>query len=54
MVIAVLAVVLIVVFVVAWGGLRQGGPDAAELDPHTSRREMDKQFKKPPNEGGLL
>jgi hypothetical protein len=52
--IAVVAVVLIVLLVFAWGGLRRGGPDDVELDPRTSRRQMDKEFKKPPNEGGLL
>jgi hypothetical protein len=54
MVILIILIVVVVVFVVAWGGLRSGGPDDAELDPRTSRRQMDQQFKKPPNEGGLL
>jgi hypothetical protein len=54
MVIAILLVVLVVLLVVAWGGLRSGGPDAEELDARTSSRRMDKQFKRPPNEGGLL
>ena len=59
MVITVL-VVLIVAFVITvfvWGRLGSGGPDddqLVELDPRTSRRQMDKQFKKPPNDGGLL
>ena len=55
MVIVVVLDVLVVILVVAWSGLRRGGPDdPAELDPRTARRQMDKQFKKPPNEGGLL
>jgi hypothetical protein len=48
-------IVIVVLFVVAWGGLRRGGAgDPEDLDPRTSRRSMDKQFKTPPNEGGLL
>ena len=47
-------IVIVVLLVLAWGGLRSGGPDDAELDPRTASRSMDKQFKKPPNEGGLL
>jgi hypothetical protein len=54
MVILVFIVVIVVLMVVAYGGLRSGGPDDVELDPLTSRRQMDQQFKKPPNEGGLL
>jgi hypothetical protein len=54
MVFLIIAVVVVVLLVVAWGGLRSGGPDDVELDPRTSSRSMDKQFKKPPNEGGLL
>jgi hypothetical protein len=53
--IAVICVVLIVLLGVAWGGLRRGGAGNPEdIDPRTSRRQMDRQFKKPPNEGGLL
>jgi hypothetical protein len=55
MVIAVVFFVLVVALVFAWGGLRRGGAgDPEDLDPRTSRRQMDRQFKKPPNEGGLL
>jgi hypothetical protein len=50
----IVIVVVVVLFVVAWGSLRSGGSDDPELDPRTSRRQMDQQFKKPPNEGGLL
>jgi hypothetical protein len=54
-VIAGFAVVLIVVLLFVWGAARRGGdPGPQELDPRTSRRQMDKQYKKPPNEGGLL
>jgi hypothetical protein len=49
-----LLVVLVVVLAVVWGGLRRGGPHDPEIDARTSRRQMDRQFKKPPNEGGLL
>jgi hypothetical protein len=53
--IAVFIVVVVVLFAFAWGRLRSGGVgDPEDLDPRTSRRQMDKQFKKPPNEGGLL
>ena len=55
MLIAVVGVVLIVLLVFVWGRARRGGdPGPEDLDPRTSRRQMDKQFKKPPNEGGLL
>ena len=54
MVLLIVIIVIVVLLAVAWGGLRSGSPDDAELDPRTSRRQMDKQFKKPPNEGGLL
>jgi hypothetical protein len=55
MVIVVLALVILVAVVFVYGRARSGGePGPEELDPRTSRRQMDRQFKKPPNEGGLL
>jgi len=46
----VFLVVLVVLLVVVWGGLRRGDPD----EPGSTSRRIDKQFEKPPNEGGLL
>jgi len=51
----IVSIVVVVLLGVAWGGFRRGGAgDPQDLDPRTSRRTMDQQFKKPPNEGGLL
>jgi hypothetical protein len=48
-------IVVVVLLGLAWGLSRsKGAPDLEELDARTARGQMDKQFKKPPNEGGLL